>query len=47
MGNSKFLKVGSTPSFVKRGDKIIKIQASNLPMGIIDEFDVDVVGEKA
>ncbi|PMC34091.1 stage II sporulation protein E [Bacillus sp. UMB0899] len=45
-GNSKFLKIGSTPSFVKRGDKIIKIQASNLPMGIIDEFDVDVVGEK-
>jgi stage II sporulation protein E len=45
-GNSKFLKIGSTPSFIKRGDKIIKIQASNLPMGIIDEFDVDVVGEK-
>ncbi len=45
-GNSKFLKIGSTPSFVKRGDKIIKIQASNLPMGIIDDFDVDVVGEK-
>ena len=45
-GSSKFLKIGSTPSFVKRGDKIIKIQASNLPMGIIDDFDVDVVGEK-
>ncbi|MBM7606556.1 stage II sporulation protein E [Metabacillus crassostreae] len=45
-GNSKFLKIGSTPSFVKRGDKIIRIQASNLPMGIIDDFDVDVVGEK-
>jgi stage II sporulation protein E len=45
-GSSKFLKIGSTPSFVKRGDKIFKIQSSNLPMGIIDEFDVDVVGEK-
>ncbi len=45
-GNSKFLKIGSTPSYVKRGDKIIRIQASNLPMGIIDDFDVDVVGEK-
>lgn len=45
-GSSKFLKIGSTPSFIKRGDKIIKIQASNLPMGIIEDFDVDVVGEK-
>ncbi|MDQ0233293.1 stage II sporulation protein E [Metabacillus malikii] len=45
-GNSKFLKIGSTPSYIKRGDKIIRIQASNLPMGIIDDFDVDVVGEK-
>jgi stage II sporulation protein E len=45
-GSSKFLKIGSTPSFIKRGDKIIKIQASNLPMGIIDDFEVDVVGEK-
>ncbi|MFC0274278.1 stage II sporulation protein E [Metabacillus herbersteinensis] len=45
-GQCKFLKIGSTPSFVKRGDKIIKIQASNLPMGIVDDFDVDVVGEQ-
>ncbi|MEK3806585.1 stage II sporulation protein E [Bacillus sp. FSL H8-0547] len=42
----KFLKIGSTPSFIKRGDQIMKIQASNLPMGIIDEFDVEVVGEQ-
>ena len=41
--STKFLKVGSTPSFVKRGEKVIKIEASNLPMGIIQEFDVDVV----
>jgi stage II sporulation protein E len=45
-GSSKFLKIGSTPSFIKRGDKIIKIEASNLPMGIIDDFEVEVVGEK-
>lgn len=44
--SAKFLKIGSTPSFIKRGNKIIKIQASNLPMGIIQEFDVDVVGEQ-
>jgi stage II sporulation protein E len=44
--SAKFLKIGSTPSFIKRGSKVIKIQASNLPMGMIKEFDVDVVGEQ-
>ncbi|MGG0739891.1 stage II sporulation protein E [Niallia taxi] len=44
--NAKFLKIGSTPSFIKRGSKVIKIQASNLPMGIVQEFDVDVVSEQ-
>lgn len=42
----KFLKIGSTPSLIKRGDEIIKIEASNLPMGIIQEFDVDIVGDQ-
>ncbi|MBP3039309.1 stage II sporulation protein E [Bacillaceae bacterium Marseille-Q3522] len=44
--NVKFLKIGSTPSFIKRGSKVMKIQASNLPMGIIKEFDVEVVSEQ-
>ncbi|MGG3468383.1 stage II sporulation protein E [Neobacillus pocheonensis] len=43
---AKFLKIGSTPSFIKRGNKIIKIQASNLPIGILQEFEVDVVSEQ-
>ncbi|MBP2078517.1 stage II sporulation protein E [Oceanobacillus polygoni] len=42
----KFLKIGSTPSFIKRGSNMIKIEASNLPMGIIQEFDVDIVSEQ-
>ncbi|MFT8320022.1 MAG: stage II sporulation protein E [Bacillus sp. (in: firmicutes)] len=42
----KFLKIGSTPSFIKRGSTIVKIQASNLPIGILQEFDVDVVSEQ-
>ncbi|RYG72683.1 stage II sporulation protein E [Lentibacillus lipolyticus] len=42
----RFLKIGSTPSFIKRGEEIIKVEASNLPMGIIQEFDVDIVGEQ-
>lgn len=44
--SAKFLKIGSTPSFIKRGDKVLKVQASNLPMGIIQDFDVDVVSEQ-
>ncbi|WP_096272352.1 stage II sporulation protein E [Paucisalibacillus globulus] len=42
----RFLKIGSTPSFVKRGDQLLKIEASNLPMGIIREFEVDIVNEQ-
>ncbi|HJV30913.1 MAG TPA: SpoIIE family protein phosphatase, partial [Bacillales bacterium] len=44
--STKFLKVGSTPSFVKRGNKVIKIQSSNLPIGILQEFEVDVVSQQ-
>lgn len=43
---TKFLKVGSIPSFIKRGREIIKIEANNLPMGMFQEFDVDVVCEQ-
>ncbi|WP_156290001.1 stage II sporulation protein E [Oceanobacillus salinisoli] len=42
----QFLKIGSTPSFIKRGDDVIKVEASNLPIGIIQEFDVDIVSEQ-
>ncbi|WP_077210359.1 stage II sporulation protein E [Bacillus dakarensis] len=42
----KFLKIGSTPSFIKRGGKVIKIQASNLPIGILEDFEVDVVSDQ-
>jgi stage II sporulation protein E len=44
--SSKFLKIGSTPSFIKRGNKIIKVESGNLPMGMIKEFDVDVVSQQ-
>ncbi|OOV39617.1 stage II sporulation protein E, partial [Staphylococcus sp. MB371] len=44
--SARFLKIGSTPSFVKRANNILKIEASNLPMGIIEDVEVDVVGEQ-
>ncbi len=39
----RFLKIGSSPSYVMRSDAIERIEASNLPIGIIQEFDVEVV----
>ncbi|RLL41672.1 stage II sporulation protein E [Oceanobacillus piezotolerans] len=42
----QFLKTGSTPSFIKRGDNILKIEASNLPIGIIQDVDVEIVSEQ-
>src|SRR5690625_4742979 len=42
----QFLKIGSTPSFIKRRQQIIKIESSNLPIGIVEEFDVEVVDEQ-
>nr|WP_234410544.1 SpoIIE family protein phosphatase [Caldalkalibacillus mannanilyticus] len=43
---TRFLKIGSTPSFVKRGEQCFTIAAHNLPMGILNEIDVDVVTEQ-
>ena len=43
---AKFLKICSTPSFIKRGDRVLKIESSNLPIGFMDEVEVDVVSEQ-
>lgn len=40
------LKIGSSPSFIKRGDFLFQITASNLPIGIIEDFSVDIVQEQ-
>ncbi|WP_184665341.1 stage II sporulation protein E [Texcoconibacillus texcoconensis] len=44
--SAKFLKVGSTPSFIKRGKQVKMVESSNLPIGMLHEFDVDVVNEQ-
>ncbi|MGC5326810.1 stage II sporulation protein E [Brevibacillus sp. SYSU BS000544] len=41
--HTRFVKIGSTPSFIKRGSEVICVTASNLPVGILDEIEVDVV----
>jgi stage II sporulation protein E len=37
---ARFMKIGSTPGFIKRGKKIIKLAASSPPIGILKEIDV-------
>lgn len=38
-----FMKIGSSPSFIKRGGEVIHVSASNLPIGIIQDIEVDLV----
>jgi len=42
----RFLKISSTPSFIKRGNEIIQIEANNLPIGIIEHVEMDTVSKK-
>lgn len=37
------LKIGSTPSFIKRGDEVIPISANNLPVGIVQDIEIDLL----
>lgn len=41
--NTRFVKIGSTPSFIKRGKDVLTITANNLPVGILEDIEVDVV----
>src|SRR5690606_1421015 len=38
-----FLKIGSTPSFIKRGSEVIVVHGENLPVGILQDIDVDLI----
>lgn len=41
-----FMKIGSAPSFIKRGKDVLPVTASNLPIGIIQDIEVDLVTMK-
>ncbi|PTX55254.1 stage II sporulation protein E [Melghirimyces profundicolus] len=41
--DSRFLKIGSTPGFVKRGKEVMMISAANPPLGILNDIDVEPV----
>lgn len=38
-----FMKIGSTPSFIKRAGEVIPVTGSNLPVGILSDIEVDLV----
>lgn len=39
----RFMKIGSTPGFVKRGKEILQISAANPPIGILDHIDAEPI----
>ncbi|RKP45413.1 stage II sporulation protein E [Cohnella endophytica] len=41
--HATMLKIGSTPSFIKRGRDIIPIAANNLPIGILQDIEIDLL----
>ncbi len=41
--HATMLKIGSTPSFIKRGVEIIPIAANNLPIGILQDIEIDLL----
>ncbi|GGJ08997.1 stage II sporulation protein E [Alicyclobacillus cellulosilyticus] len=43
---AEFLKVGSAPSFVKRGDAVHTITGSSIPIGILQDIDVQAIEEQ-
>ncbi|MBD1372451.1 stage II sporulation protein E [Hazenella sp. IB182357] len=42
----RFMKIGSTPGFIKRGKSVIPLAASNPPIGILKDIDIDSVEMK-
>lgn len=43
---TEFLKIGSAPSFIKRGDQVLTISGQNVPIGILQEIDIQTVEEE-
>lgn len=44
-GDAVFVKIGAAPSFIKRGHDVKTINSKNLPFGLVDEVDVEIIKE--
>lgn len=40
---AEFLKIGSAPSYIKRGQDVIEITGSNIPIGILQDIEVQTI----
>ncbi|WP_294406478.1 stage II sporulation protein E [uncultured Clostridium sp.] len=45
-GDAVFVKIGAAPTFIKRGNEVKTISSKNLPFGLVDEVDVEIIKEK-
>lgn len=45
-GDATFVKIGAASTFIKRGSEVKLINSKNLPFGLVDEVDVEVIKEK-
>lgn len=45
-GEAAFIKIGAAPTFIKRGSEVKVINSKNLPFGLVDEVDVDIIKEE-
>lgn len=45
-GKASFMKVGAVPSFIKSGKKIDVITSNTLPIGVLDNVDLDVTNKQ-
>lgn len=42
-GDATFVKIGAAPTFIKRGNEIKIVNSKNLPFGLVDEVDVEII----
>lgn len=45
-GYVEFVKVGASSTFIKRGNNIEVISSANLPVGILENVDIELTGKK-
>ncbi|WP_124726324.1 stage II sporulation protein E [Staphylospora marina] len=41
--HARFMKIGSSPGFIKRGKQVLKLEASNPPIGILPRVDAEPI----
>ncbi|GAA0079344.1 stage II sporulation protein E [Clostridium sp. CTA-5] len=45
-GDATFVKIGAVYSFIKRGEEVSLVNSKNLPFGLVDEVDLDIIKEE-